>query len=108
MTVTSYVYSGHIVEQEIELSLGELSQVCGVNAEWLLMLVEEGILEPLESGTQWRFSGPCIQRVLTVQRLQRDLNINLPGIALALELLEENKALQARLEVCELGVQYSE
>jgi len=102
MTVTSYVFSGHIVEEEVELSLAELSQTCRVNAEWLMVLVEEGILEPLENGIQWRFSGASIQRVRTVQRLQRDLGLNLAGAALTLELLEEIDVLRARLAALEL------
>jgi len=97
MTTTSYVLSGHIVEEELVLTLDELSQACGVNAEWLLTLVAEGIIEPQNSGEQVRFRGPCIQRVRIVQRLQRDLDVNLAGAALALELLEEIDELKARM-----------
>ena len=97
MTVTSYIFKGHIVEEELEFSLSELSQSCGVNAEWLLTLVDEGILDPYKSEPQWRFRGPCIQRVRVVQRLQQDLGVNLAGAALTLELLEQIETLQARL-----------
>jgi len=108
MTVTSYIFSGHIVEEEVEFSLSELSQACGVNAEWLITLVEEGILDPHENGShknrhQWRFSGPCIQRVRIVRRLQQDLGINLAGVALTLELLGEINDLKARLIALESG-----
>ncbi len=97
MTVTSYVLSGYVVEEELELSLSELSQLCCVNAEWLMALVAEGVIEPLEGRAGWRFAGACIQRVRTVQRLQRDLGVNLPGAALTLELLDEIDLLRARL-----------
>jgi len=103
MAVTSYVISGHVVEEDLELSLTELSQTCCVDAEWLLVLVEEGIIEPLETGNQPRFSGLCIQRVRTVQRLQQDLGVNLSGAALTLSLLEEINALRARLAALEPG-----
>lgn len=101
MTVTSYVLSGHIVEEEIEFSLSELSQACEANADWLITLVEEGILDPQEYGPQWRFSGLCVQRVRTVQRLQQDLGINLAGAALTLELLGKINTLQDRLAAVE-------
>jgi len=97
MTVTSYVFSGHVVEEEVELSLAELSQACGANAEWLLLLVDEGILEPRQGEPQWCFDGFSVKRVRTVQHLQRDLGVNLAGAALTLELLEEISALRSQL-----------
>ncbi|NOY73605.1 MAG: MerR family transcriptional regulator [Gammaproteobacteria bacterium] len=103
MTVTSYVFSGHVVEEELELSLGELSQACDVNAEWLMLLVDEGILELHEGERQCCFGGVSVKRVRTVQRLQRDLGVNLAGAALTLELLEEMSALRARLVALEHG-----
>ena len=38
-----------------------------------------------------------VVRVQKAQRLQRDLGVNLPGTALALELLDRIDALEARL-----------
>ncbi len=104
MTVISYVFSGHVVEEELEFSLAELSQACCVDAEWLMALVEEGIIEPLERESRWCFTGPTVQRVRTVQRLQRDLRVNLPGAALTLELLEEIDSLRSRLATLESGL----
>ena len=101
--VKSHVFSGYIVEEDVELSLAELSRACCVNAEWLMALVEEGILEPVERDAQWHFSGCSLQRVHKVRRLQRDLGINLSGAALALELLGEIDILRARLTALESG-----
>jgi len=103
MSVKSYVCSGRIIEEEVELSLAELSQACCVNAEWLMALVAEGVLEPLPGERHWRFSGASVYRVRTVQRLQQDLEVNMAGAALALELMEELKVLRARLAVLEPG-----
>ena len=96
-----YVVTGTVVEEEVEFSLADLSQSCQVNAEWLLTLVGEGIIEPLDSRVRWRFAGQCVHRVRTVQRLQRDLGVNLAGAALALDLLTEMAALRARLSALE-------
>ena len=107
MTVTTDIVSGRIVEEEIELTLDELCQACGVDETWLMSLVEEGILEPQQSPqqeeVQVRFTGICIQRVRTVHRLQQDLGVNLAGAALALELLEEIETLKARMAALEAG-----
>jgi chaperone modulatory protein CbpM len=97
-TVT--VLSGEIVEQRDPLSLAELCQQYEVHAEWIVDLVDEGILEPEgEQPMQWRFSGECCVRISMVLRLQRDLGVNLAGTALALELLDELRELRRIQEV---------
>ena len=102
MPINDSVIDGVIVENNVEFSLGELSRACAVNAEWIITLVEEGVLEPVDiSSRQWRFSGTCLRRIQVIQRLQRDLNVNLAGAALALQLLEEIDRLRTRLVALE-------
>ena len=99
---TQTILSGILVEDTTEFTLGELSRACGMPAEWILSLVEEGVIEPVGTEqTHWHFRGYCLRRVRIVQRLQSDLGINLAGAALALELLEEVEALRQRLAVLE-------
>jgi chaperone modulatory protein CbpM len=87
-----------ILEESEEVTLADLTRSCRVHAEWVLELVEEGVLEPIQpGGPQWRFAATSVVRVRKAQRLQRDLGVNLPGIALALELLDRIDALEARL-----------
>ncbi len=101
MAEKNYVLQG-IVLEETEFTLGDLSRACSVHAEWVIALVDEGILEPQGKDiSEWRFSGENLKRALAVQRLQQDLGINLPGTALALELLEEIDNLRARLAALE-------
>lgn len=96
------ILSGTLLDDEIELSLTELCQACSSSAEWIIELVEEGILEPIDSQQiHWRFSGTSLQRAHTAMRLQQDLGINLAGVALALELLDEIESLQGRLNFYE-------
>ena len=90
--------SGDVLEEDVELSLGELCRACELPAERVYELVEFGVIEPLGSDPRrWRFQGVCLRRVRSAQRLQRDLGINTAGVALALELLEEMERLRARL-----------
>ena len=87
-----------ILDETEEVTLADLTRTCRVHAEWVLELVEEGVLEPLgPGGPQWRFSATSVVRIQKAQRLQRDLGVNLPGIALALQLLDRIDALEARL-----------
>jgi chaperone modulatory protein CbpM len=90
---------GDVLEEELELSLAELCRSCGLSADEVLELVEEGIAEPRGRGTrQLRFAGTSVRRVRCAVQLRRDLGVNWAGAALALDLLEEIELLRARLE----------
>ncbi|MFV8384361.1 chaperone modulator CbpM [Vibrio parahaemolyticus] len=87
-----------ILEQDCHLSLAQLCHACQISAEHITELVDYGILSPQgPSPSQWLFTGECIARIHRSQRLQRDLHINLAGIALVLELLEEQAHLRQQL-----------
>lgn len=81
--------SGEIFDDYTLLNVDELSRLCAVERTFIIELVEEGVLEVIEVAPEWRFSGTALRRARTASRLQRDLQINLPGVALALELLDE-------------------
>lgn len=74
-----------------------LREVCergGCHAELVIKMVNYGIVEPApgaggEEGQQWAFDLPSLLRIQKAIRLQRDLNINLPGLAMSLDLLDE-------------------
>lgn len=90
---------GEIIDEHIRFNLDELVQRCDVQVEVVVALVYEGVLEPVgERPEEWHFSGPDLIRLHRARRLQDDLQINLPGVALALELLEELDTLRHRLE----------
>lgn len=100
---TNYKLIDSVIIEDDEFSLEELTCACAVTSEWIITLVEEGILEPLDiSSNQWRFSSACLRRIQVVKRLQRDLDVNLAGAALALQLLEEIDRLRNRLSTLEL------
>lgn len=98
------ILEGILLDEQIELSLNDLCQACSRSAEWIIELVDEGALEPVSyQQTQWRFSGNSLQRARKAMRLQSDLGINLAGVALALDLLDEIDALDARLRCIEIN-----
>lgn len=87
--------TGLIVEEEVVLTLDEISHACTVDSALVISLVEEGILEPIgNEQAQWRFSGISLHRARIALRLQRDLEINPAGLALVLDLLEEITSLR--------------
>lgn len=94
---------GELIEAETLITLDELCRNCTVQTEEVITMVREGILEPADgeavrSGAgRWRFHISSVRRVRTVVRLQRDLGVNLPGAALALELLDRIAELERSL-----------
>lgn len=93
---------GVLLDEELTLTVAELRQLCGSSDQIIQLLVDEGVLRPWgKRPNEWRFSGREVGRARRVLRLQRDLDLNLPGAALALELLEEIEALRTRVRLLE-------
>ncbi len=98
------ILNGLLLDDECMLSLGELSRACSMHAEWVMELVDEGILEPAEvEVAHWRFAAPQLIRARTVMHLQRDLGVNLSGAALVLDLLDEIQELRQQLHQMDTG-----
>ncbi|MDF2153413.1 chaperone modulator CbpM [Vibrio sp. CAU 1672] len=87
-----------IAEHEPTLTLAELCRACDRPAEWVIALVEEGILDPVgDRPIHWRFATSNLRLALRARRMQQDLGINLPGIAVALDLIDEVERLQRKV-----------
>lgn len=83
-------------------TLGEFCDACSAATDAVVELVESGILVPQGAHpAEWRFSMQALFRYHRARRLQRDLEINLPGIALSLELLEDLEVLRRRVRALE-------
>lgn len=84
-----------------------LHEVCErgeCHAEFVIKLVNYGIIapvEPAEEARQWLFDVAALARLHKARRLQRDLKMNLPGLAMSLELLDEVQ--EMRREVARLN-----
>ena len=97
----SSTYEFTVVEEDLQLTLAELCRACRAPEAQIHVWVVEGVLEPIESiGTaphEWRFAGASLRRARLAWRLTQDLDINPPGVALALDLLDEIAELRAGL-----------
>ncbi len=92
------VYQGRITDEEEELTLMQLSKLCHLPPQCVIEMVDEGILEPSGASIHaWRFPFSAIGRVRKVIRFQNDLDINLAGSALVLDLLGKIEHLEAKL-----------
>ncbi len=89
-TEKRYELTGTVVDERIKFTLREFCHVCGVHTDLVLEMVEEGVIEPHgERPEEWVFAGRALIRAQTALRLVHDLRLNLPGAALALDLLED-------------------
>jgi chaperone modulatory protein CbpM len=85
------------------LSLVEVCQVINIAPEVLVEFVEFGIVEPIRghSAKNWQFSAMTLRRARTALHLQKDLHLDLRGLALTLDLLEEVNELRQRIDFFE-------
>jgi chaperone modulatory protein CbpM len=96
MTQSPYeALSGEIVEHTMVLSIDDLSRICTVETRRIVELVDEGILAAQRNAAgDWLFAGEALRRARIALRLQRDLEINLAGVALVLDLMAEIERLR--------------
>ena len=91
--------SVEVIGEELTLTLEDLCGQCRLESQAVIEMVEVGILDPVGKGPEdWRFSGKSLYRIQATLRLRQELELNLPGAALVLDLLEESRALRAELE----------
>jgi chaperone modulatory protein CbpM len=96
-TTTVAVAIGVCVADEHALDLEAFAAACGADVEFVRVLVDEGLVQPVAEQPAWRFSGEALARVRRIRRLQRDFEANLQSVAAMLELIDEIERLRAAL-----------
>lgn len=95
---------GSVVEEEVHMSILEISQATRAPEDLIMSWVTEGVLSPTGSSPEdWRFSGDSLKRAKTAAHLTHDLELNVPGVALAIDLLDEITRLRNQLRRENLG-----
>ena len=80
------------------LAANELAHACGADTEWVVQLVEVGIVQIAAAEAppeHWRFSSTDLQCALEARRLERDCGVGLDAAALILDLQHEVRRLKA-------------
>jgi chaperone modulatory protein CbpM len=101
MAVKTVAGPAEFVNEEKIFTLQEICERGGVRVEFIVELVEYGVIAPLDNGTanQWAFDAPALARLNRALRLHRDLEINLPGLAISLDLLDEVQRLRQQVDL---------
>jgi chaperone modulatory protein CbpM len=83
----------HEIEILNEAATFTLTEVCrssGADSHFVYELVQEGVIRARGNRVnEWVFDGVSVVRIRKAYRLHQDLHVNLPGIALAFQLLDE-------------------
>lgn len=80
------------------LSLSELAAITQVHPDLILRFREFGLIDAVTDGVEPLFDLAAIQKVRTIRRLRSEMGVNLAGVAVILELLDQIKRLQAEIE----------
>ncbi|CAN7374810.1 MerR family transcriptional regulator [Pseudorhodoferax sp. LjRoot39] len=88
------------VDEDHPLRAEEIARAAGDRLEWVLELVEAGVIAPTvpeSPRTQWAFHGDALRSALEVRRLQRDFDVGVDAAALIIELQRELRRLRGLL-----------
>jgi chaperone modulatory protein CbpM len=87
------------LDEHGSVTLIELAQCSGLSETELRDLVDLGALEPLDaSSAQWSFGLQCIVAARAASRLRDDLELDTPGLAVVLTLLDRVRELESELQ----------
>jgi chaperone modulatory protein CbpM len=94
-----HALSGTLFDESALLTVKDLSRMCAVDERHIVEFVQEGVLNVVEiDTTEWHFTGGTLRRARLALRLEKDLELNLAGVALAVELIEELEQLRRELK----------
>ena len=92
------IYEMDQLETWVSCSFSELCQRNNLDTDFVVQCVEVGIADPQgNSPGEWSFTSNAAVRIQKAYRLQRDLEIDLNGLAVVLDLLDEMESLQEEL-----------
>lgn len=84
-----------MMKKEITFTVVELCQRVEISEDELVEIVGLGVIVPLEPAqTSWVFDYPALSHLQRARRLRAELDLDWPGIAMALTLLDRVDALQ--------------
>ena len=91
---------GVLIEETTSITFKEVCQKYNIPKELLIEMIEQGLFSsqsaPIEQ-TQLNLND--LHRMESAFRLHKDLGVNLPGVALALDLMEEIEEIRKELDI---------
>jgi chaperone modulatory protein CbpM len=96
------ILEGQMLDESAWFEIGEFCAYLHVDRHWVVELVDAGVIEPRGPAPEaWSFPASALVRARATARLVNDLGVNLAGVALILDLIEERRQLERRLDELE-------
>lgn len=87
-----------IMDEHTLLTYTELQQATSASDDFIVELVEHEFIVPLGSTPdEWQFDAECLRRTRLALRFSRDLEVNVAGITLIVDLLDQLEQLRREL-----------
>jgi chaperone modulatory protein CbpM len=102
MHTTTTVVTATVIAAQSPIAAYELAHACGANLDWVIQLVEQGIVRQEAAQAppgEWCFDSADLQCALDARRLERDFGVGLDAAALILDLQREVRRLRAELRI---------
>ena len=91
-----------LLDEHGVVALAELVELSGLSEVEIRELTEVGVLVPRTSdGDALRYTAQCVVVARTASRLRNDFELTTGGLALSLTLLDQMRALEARIRELE-------
>jgi chaperone modulatory protein CbpM len=92
------IHGIEILDEDV-IGLIELMSCAHIERARVVEMVEAGLLDPIGGGVdEWRFAARDLRRLRMAERLCADLDVNVSGAALILDLIEERDTLLTQVE----------
>lgn len=87
------------ISSSTPLGIDELAHLCGAPRDWIVSIVEAGIIEnpPQNDPGEWHFISADIARALEARRLERQFQTNLDAVAMLMDFSHEIRRLKSLL-----------
>lgn len=96
--MSEHTMSVEVLDDGVELTLVEFCRASRTAVEQVQVWVVEGVLTPRGTAPEdWRFAAGALRRARLARTLTQELDVNVPGVALALDLMDEIESLKASL-----------
>ncbi|KAA0225850.1 MAG: hypothetical protein AKCLJLPJ_01558 [Fimbriimonadales bacterium] len=91
--------SDHEKRREPVYRIGVAAKLCGVHPQTLRAYERMGLITPARESEKNRlYSEEDVERIRRIQRLTRDLGVNLAGVEIVLQLLDQFEEMRSDME----------
>ncbi|MCP0913976.1 MULTISPECIES: chaperone modulator CbpM [Legionella] len=103
------VITGLLVDENHTVSFIEVCEKYDISEELLQGMLEQGLFShPPKDVKNLQIDYAMVRRIQSAKRLQQDLGVNIPGVVLVLELLEELEQLRSELSILQRHMEMPE